>query len=77
MKVLKILVSNSKWFRVYDIFYKWQIDDDREGVQILHFVGQLLIKITSSLKNVPGYVSGLLKMNNDIKIVLKPTAIKL
>ena len=29
MKILKILASNSKWFRVYGIFKKWQIDDDK------------------------------------------------
>ena len=27
MKILKILVSNSKRFRFYDIFKQWQIDD--------------------------------------------------
>ena len=31
MKVLKILTSNSKWFRVYDIFKKLQVDDDKKG----------------------------------------------
>ena len=30
MKILKILASNSKQFRVYGIFKKWQIDDDRD-----------------------------------------------
>ena len=30
--------------------------EEGEGAQILHFVGQLLLKITSSLKNFPGYV---------------------
>ena len=29
MKILKILASISKRFRVYGIFKKWQIDDDR------------------------------------------------
>ena len=28
MKILKILASNSKRFRDYGIFKKWQIDDD-------------------------------------------------
>ena len=28
--ILKILASNSKWFRVYGIFNKWKIDDDRK-----------------------------------------------
>ena len=27
MKILKILVSNSKWFWVYGIFKKFEIDD--------------------------------------------------
>ena len=31
MKVLKILASNSKRFRVYGIFKKLQIDDDKWG----------------------------------------------
>ena len=29
MKILEILSSNSKWYRVYGIFKKWQIDDDK------------------------------------------------
>ena len=32
MKILKILASNSKWFRVYGIFKKLQIDDDKGGL---------------------------------------------
>ena len=31
MKTLKILASNSKQFKVYGIFKKWQIDNDRGG----------------------------------------------
>ena len=31
MKILKILASNSKWFRMDGIFKKWQIDYDRGG----------------------------------------------
>ena len=31
MKILKILASNSKRFRVYGIFKKLQIDDDKGG----------------------------------------------
>ena len=31
MKILKILASNSKQFRVYGIFKKLQIDDDKGG----------------------------------------------
>ena len=33
MKIMKTLASNSKWFRVYSIFKKWQIDDDREAAK--------------------------------------------
>ena len=29
MKALKILASNSKYFRIYDTFNKWQIDVPR------------------------------------------------
>ena len=29
MTILKLLGSNSKWFRVYGIFNKWKIADDR------------------------------------------------
>ena len=29
VKILKILASNSKWFRVYGIFKKLQIDDGK------------------------------------------------
>ena len=62
-------------------FKKWQIDDDRVGKggddEIIHFVEQLLLKITSSLKNFTGYVFWLTKLKNDIKNALKPTAIKL
>ena len=39
MKILKILAYNSKRFRVYGIFNKWQIDVDKGGSQILHFLG--------------------------------------
>ena len=38
MKTLKILVSNSKRFRVYGIFKKLQIDDDKWGPQIQQFL---------------------------------------
>ena len=34
MKILKRLASNFKRFRVYDIFKKEQIADDRGGAQI-------------------------------------------
>ena len=32
MKILKILAFNTKWFRVYGIFKKFQIDDDNGGL---------------------------------------------
>ena len=32
IKFLKILASNSQWFRVYGIFKKWQTDDDKGGL---------------------------------------------
>ena len=32
MKILRILASNSKRFRVYGIFKKLQIDDDKGGL---------------------------------------------
>ena len=31
MEILKILAYNSKRVRVYGIFKKWQIDDDKGG----------------------------------------------
>ena len=77
MKILKILASNSKQFRVYGIFKKWQIDDDRGGSQIQHFLRLLLLKITSGLKNYPAYVFWLMKLKNDIKVALNSTGIKL
>ena len=33
LKILKILASNSKQFRVYGMFKNWQIDDDSGGRQ--------------------------------------------
>ena len=77
MTLLKILASNSNWFRVYGIFKKWQIDDDRGGGQILHFLRYLLLKITSGLKNSPWYLFLIKKLKNDIKVALKLTGIKL
>ena len=56
LKILKILASNSKWVRVYGIFKKWQIDDDKGGEnQIRQVFRWLLLKITSGLKNSPEY----------------------
>ena len=62
----------------YGIFKKWQIDDfmGRAG-QIQQFLRLLLLKITSGLKNSPGYVFLLKKLKNGIKIALEPTGIKL
>ena len=34
MKILKVLASNSKRFRVYGIFKKLQIDDHKGGLPI-------------------------------------------
>ena len=56
MKILKILASNSKRFRVYGIFKKLQIGDDKGDPQIQQFLRQILLKITSGLKNSPGYL---------------------
>ena len=47
------------------------------GSQILHFLRLLLLKITSGLKNSPGYIFLVKKLKNDIEIVLKPTGIEL
>ena len=39
MKILKILASNSKRFRVYGIFKNYKIDDDKgQGHQIQQFL---------------------------------------
>ena len=73
MKILKILASNSKQFWVYGIFKKLQIDDDRRGTQILHFLRWLLLKKPLVLE-IP---LGMLFEKNDIKIALKPTSTKL
>ena len=48
-----------------------------EAAQILHFVRYLTLKITSGLKNFPGYAFWLSKLKNDIRTAIKPTAIKL
>ena len=56
MKILKVLASNSKRFRVYGIFKKRQIDDDREGRLNTTLSWITSVKVTSGLKNSPGYV---------------------
>ena len=73
MQILKILASNSKQFRVYGIFKKWQIDDDRGGSQIQHFLRLLLLKITDGLQISHDYVFWHKKFKNGIWNTLKPT----
>ena len=59
------------------IFKTWQIDDDMGNSQGLHFLRQLLLKITPDLKNFPGSDFWLKKLKNDIKTALKLTGIEL
>ena len=44
MKILKILASNSKRFRVFGIFEKWQIEDDRKPAKYYIFLENLSLK---------------------------------
>ena len=44
--------------------------------QIQHFPRKLYLKITSGLKNSPGYVFWLKKLKSDIKIALRSAGIK-
>ena len=44
MKVLKILASDSKWFRVYGIFNKWKIDDDSGLAKYYIFLDNFSLK---------------------------------
>ena len=44
MKIMKILASNSKWFRVYGIFKKRQIDDDMEAARYDIFLDNFCLK---------------------------------
>ena len=44
MKILKILASNYKWFKVYGIFKKWQIDDDRGTAKYNIFLDNFCLK---------------------------------
>ena len=44
MKTLKILASNSKRFRVYDIFKKWQTDGDRGRAKYISFLDNASLK---------------------------------
>ena len=53
-----------------------EVDEGRFG-QILHFLGYLLRKITSGLKNSPEYVFWLKNSKIKIESGLKPTGIKL
>ena len=44
MKIQKILASNSKRFRVYGIFKRWQVDDDRGAARYNVFLGNFCLK---------------------------------
>ena len=44
MKILKILASNSKRFRDYGIFKKWQIDGDMGGAKYNNFLDNFCLK---------------------------------
>ena len=44
MKILKILTSHSKRFRVYGIFKKWQIDDDKGAANYTIFLDNFCLK---------------------------------
>ena len=67
----------TKLFRVYSIFKKGKTDADRWNNQMLHFLRKLLPKLTSDLKNSPGYVLWLKKLKNGIEISLKATGVEL
>ena len=69
MKILKVLASNSKQFRVYGIFKNGKLMMIGEGTaKYCIFLNNLCL--TSGLKNSPGYVFSLRKLKNDIKIAL-------
>ena len=74
MKTLKILASNSKHFRIYGTFNKWQIGVPRLTFQILLFLRSVLLQTASGRENSPGYVFWLKKSKSDIKFALKDTA---
>ena len=57
MKVLKILASNPKHFRIYDIFKKWQIGAGPAPADILNT--RISYIFFSDLENSAGYVSWL------------------
>ena len=44
MKILKILASNYKWFKVHGIFKKWQINDDRGTAKYNIFLDNFCLK---------------------------------
>ena len=44
MKIMKVLASNSKRFRVYGIFKKWQIDNDRGVAKYNNFLYNFCLK---------------------------------
>ena len=74
MKTRKILASNSKHFRIYGTFNKWQIGVPRLTFQILLFLRSILLQTASGRENSPGYIFWLKKSKSDIKFVLKDTA---
>ena len=44
MKIQKILASNSKRFRVYGIFKRWEVDDDRGAARYNVFLDNFCLK---------------------------------
>ena len=55
IKILEILAANSKWFRDYDIFKKWQIDDDMgEASKYNNFFDNFCLKQPLVLKILLG-----------------------
>ena len=44
MKILKILASNTKRLRGYDILKEWQIDDDRGASKYYIFLDNFCLK---------------------------------
>ena len=72
MEILKnypLTPSDSEFVAFLKNYKLMMIGEDR---QIQQFLRWLLLKITSGLKNSPGYLFWLEKLKNDIKIALKP-----
>ena len=55
MKIVKILASNSKQFRVYGMLKQLQTDDDKEEGWPPNTKFHRELKITSGLENSPGF----------------------